>query len=197
MSPARPDYTRGMSVGLFAGVRHVCALATFGALLATSGAANAAQSRTSYVVTEVTNANAGLSASIRAEKYTLMKASAFAFFRGTNHLYWKDLGNSPSLYAYGAVSTSRIWLGGDMHVDNTGSFGDDQGDVVFGLNDFDEAAIGDYQLDVWRMAVSLVLVARENGFGASEQGALLDSFSNGGRFWPRTTRGPTRMPTPA
>jgi uncharacterized protein (DUF2252 family) len=37
--------------------------------------------------------------------------------------------------------------------------------------------LGDYQLDVWRFAVSVVLVARENGFGRTDQGALLDSFT--------------------
>ncbi|WP_436626660.1 DUF2252 family protein [Sorangium sp. So ce136] len=29
----------------------------------------------------------------RSEKYAQMEASPFAFFRGSNHLYWKDLGS--------------------------------------------------------------------------------------------------------
>ena len=40
-----------------------------------------AKSRTSTVVTEINNANAGLSAAARAEKYAAMKASPAAFFR--------------------------------------------------------------------------------------------------------------------
>jgi uncharacterized protein (DUF2252 family) len=147
------------------------------ALALWSARARAAQDRTSVVVTEIKNANALLSSAARTEKYGLMKASAFAFFRGSNHLYWKDFGNSSQLLGYGGVSSTRTWLGGDMHVDNMGSFDDDQGDVVYGLNDFDEAVLGDYQLDVWRLAVSVVLVARENGFGRTDQGALLDSFT--------------------
>jgi len=137
-----------------------------------------ATSRTSYVVAEIQAQNAPLDAASRAEKYAEMKQSPFVFFRGTNHLYWKDLGASPQLWDYGATASTRTFLGGDMHVNNTGSFDDDQGDVVFALNDFDEALIGDYQLDVWRMATSLVLVARERGvFGASEEAAIVDAFT--------------------
>lgn len=150
-----------------------------GVLLAlVSTAADAAQSRTSYVVNEISAFNASLGADIRAEKYAQMKQSAFSFYRGSNHLYWKDFGSSAQVSTYGGTSSTRTWLGGDLHVNNSGAFDDDQGDIVYGLNDFDEAVIGDYQLDVWRMAVSLVLVARENGvFGSADQEVILDAFS--------------------
>jgi uncharacterized protein (DUF2252 family) len=147
------------------------------ALASASSPAAAAQSRTSYVVAEITSANSRLSDAARAEKFGLMKASASAFFRGSNHLYWKDFGSSPQLLTYGGLSSTRTWLGGDVHPDNMGAFDDDQGDVVYALNDFDEAVIGDYQLDVWRLAVGVVLVARENGFSLADQSAFLDSFT--------------------
>lgn len=137
-----------------------------------------AQSRTGYVIAELNAFNAGLTATARAEKYAAMKASPFAFYRGSNHLYWKDLGASPELLAYGGTSETRAWIGGDMHVNNTGSFDDDQGAVVFGINDFDEAVVGDYQLDVWRMAASLVLAARENGvFSTTDEASFVDAFA--------------------
>jgi uncharacterized protein (DUF2252 family) len=145
--------------------------------LAARTSALAAQSRSSVVVTEITSANAQLPAAIRAEKLGLMRASPLAFFRGSNHLFWKDFGNSPQLATYGGASSTRTWLSGDAHTDNLGSFDDDQGDVVYALNDFDESVLGDYQLDVWRLAVSVVLVARENGFGTTDQAALVDSFT--------------------
>src|SRR6185436_6889153 len=134
--------------------------------------------RTDFVVEQIEAANAGLDQASRDEKYAAMKESPFAFFRGTNHLYWGDFGTSDDLAFYGATPASRTWLAGDMHVDNTGAFDDDEGTIVFGINDFDEAVIADYQLDVWRMAVSLVLVARQNGaFSRSAVDALLDAFS--------------------
>src|SRR5262245_32397039 len=107
-----------------------------------------AKRRTRFVQTEVQAANAALTDALRAEKYGEMKASPFAFFRGTDHLYWKDLGQSPDLSTYGGQSATRAWIGGDMHVDNTGAFDDDEGTIVFAINDFDEAIIADYQLDV-------------------------------------------------
>lgn len=148
------------------------------ALFSASAVAAPAQSRTSEVVAEITAANAALPESARSEKYAEMKESAFAFYRGTNHLFWKDLGVSPALQTYGGTSGTRTFLQGDLHVENLGAFDDDQGDVVYALNDFDEAVIGDYQLDVWRMATSIVLVARDSGlFSASEQATLVDAFT--------------------
>ncbi|WP_437870328.1 DUF2252 family protein [Sorangium sp. So ce363] len=158
--------------------RRGCAAAAFSAIALTAAPGSAASSRTSYVVAEITSANAGLSSSARSEKYAEMKASPFTFFRGSNHLYWKDLGSSPQLVTYGGASSTRTWLGGDMHVNNMGSFDDDQADVVYAANDFDEAVIGDYQLDVWRLAASLALVARENGgYSLADQSSLLDAFT--------------------
>lgn len=136
-----------------------------------------AHSRTADVVAQITSANAALSAADRAEKYAAMKASPFAFFRGTNHLYWRDLGASPQLGTYGGAAATRTFLGGDLHVDNFGAFDDDQGDVVYAINDTDEAVIGDYQLDLWRAAISVVLVARANGLSAASQATAVDAFT--------------------
>jgi len=90
----------------------------------------------------------------------------------------KDLGRSSQLSTYGGSAATRTWLNGNLHADNTGVFDDDQGQLVFALNDFDEAVIGDYQLDVWRLATSLVLVSRANGvFNAVDQGSIVEAFS--------------------
>lgn len=140
----------------------------------------AATNRTSEIVTEIQHFNASLDAASRSEKYALMKQSPFVFYRGTDHLYWKDFGRSSALLAYGGVSTTRVFLGGDMHVNNTGAFDDDHNDLVFGLNDFDESIVADYQLDVWRLATSLVLVARDNGgFSSTDEATIVDAFTEG------------------
>jgi uncharacterized protein (DUF2252 family) len=157
----------------------IAAVAIF-SVTASLGAAPslAARSRTAEVVAQVNAANAALSAADRAEKYAAMKASPFAFFRGTNHLYWRDFGSSAQLASYGGAAATRTFLAGDLHVDNFGAFDDDQGDIIYAINDFDEAVIGDYQLDLWRAAVSLVLVARANGgFSLANQGTVLDAFT--------------------
>jgi uncharacterized protein (DUF2252 family) len=173
-TPARRSFTIAIALSLLAG----CQTEVPEEREDTSTEGFAATSRTSFVVAEINGKNASLDAIARAEKYALMKPSAFVFYRGTNHLYWKDLGASSQLQHHGGLATTRVVLGGDMHVNNTGSFDDDQGDIVFGLNDFDESLIGDYQLDVWRTATSLVLVARERGvFGAADEFSFVDSFT--------------------
>jgi len=143
-------------------------------LLATTGQAVV---RTSYILTELSAYNSKLPATKRNEKYLEMEADPFAFFRGTNHLYWKDLGKSSSLVTYSSTST-KCWLSGDAHVRNIGAFSNDAGTVVFDLNDFDESVIADYQLDVWRMAISINLMMRVNGgFSAADRSAVVDEFT--------------------
>lgn len=142
------------------------------------GFAAQAVDRTAYVVDELNTQNAGLTPALRDEKYGLMEEGLFAFYRGTNHLYWKDCGTSSQLSTYGNIAGTRIWLQGDMHVSNMGSFTNDQSKVVYDANDFDEAVLGDYQLDIWRAAVSLVLVMRDNGgFSAADENSVVDSFT--------------------
>ena len=144
-------------------------------LLASAAAAQAAD-RTAYVVNQLTLWNSGLPAAVRNEKYAAMETDLFAFFRGSNHLFWKDHGTASALSTYGNVGPTRIWLQGDMHVDNLGAFANDKGTIVYDLNDFDEAVLGDYQLDLWRMGVSLVLLMRRNGgFSAAQEAAVVDA----------------------
>jgi uncharacterized protein (DUF2252 family) len=56
---------------------------------------------------------------------------------------------------------------GDLHVENFGSFDDDEGNIVFELNDFDESAPfinGNYLHDLFKLTTSIVLIGREMGF---------------------------------
>ncbi len=99
--------------------------------------------------------NAWLTPETRQEKYAKMRASPFIFYRGTNHLFWRDFAGDARLARFGSVST---WVQGDLHAENFGAFTNDRGQVVYSVNDFDEAIFADYQFDVWRMAISLGLV---------------------------------------
>ena len=115
--------------------------------------------RGAWLRRDLASRNAGIGRVGRHEKYAAMAVDAFAFLRGTNHLFWQDLGTSPGLGEFGGGADTRIWLQGDMHANNLGSFADAHGAVVYDANDFDEASLGDYQLDLWRLAVSIVLIA--------------------------------------
>ena len=120
--------------------------------------------------------NAQFAPQSRRVKYKKMIASPFAFFRGTNHLFWNDFANDIRLTQFGNAQT-RIWIQGDLHAENFGTYDTAQGTIVYDLNDFDEAVIADYQYDLWRMAVSIVLIARQQRIDVSSQKNILDAFA--------------------
>lgn len=127
-------------------------------------------------VAAIADWNAGLSADDRHAKFCKMAASPFVFYRGTNHLFWADLGRDARLAELGSPLT-ETWIQGDLHPENLGTFDDDDGVIVYGVNDFDESVIADYQLDLWRMAASLVLVAEDNGErDRDRQASVIDAF---------------------
>eukprot|EP00243_Klebsormidium_subtile_P001835 TRINITY_DN13436_c0_g2_i1.p1 TRINITY_DN13436_c0_g2~~TRINITY_DN13436_c0_g2_i1.p1 ORF type:complete len:500 (-),score=182.61 TRINITY_DN13436_c0_g2_i1:604-1938(-) len=102
-----------------------------------------------------------------------MAASSFALYRGTAHLFWADFSGDWRMARFGSPKT-RTWLIGDMHIYNMGAFLNSEGQVCYGLNDFDESVVGDYQYDVWRLAISLVLTARQNKIPAVDAAAERD-----------------------
>jgi Uncharacterized protein conserved in bacteria (DUF2252) len=55
------------------------------------------------------------------------------------------------------------WVTGDQHLSNFGAWRSRHGDIVFGVNDFDEAAIFDFQVDILRIAVSVCGHAASSG----------------------------------
>lgn len=104
----------------------------------------------------------GLPADAVEEKHEAMAASPLAFFRGAPQLFWRDHGADPRLARFGGERATS-WVVGDLHVENLGAFEDARPEVVFGINDFDEAVIADVQLDLWRLAASVVLLCRRDG----------------------------------
>jgi uncharacterized protein (DUF2252 family) len=113
--------------------------------------------------------------SARAER---LGASAFGFLRGSAPLYYEMLAREPE-WATGPGGES--WLCGDLHCENFGAFrvdalhveaGDAGPEVVFDLNDFDDAYIGPCRLDVLRLTTSLLLAARGRGLDGAAATAM-------------------------
>ncbi len=133
--------------------------------------------RTDEVLTAIRTWNKDIPDTDRQTKYCKMASAPLVFYRGTNHLFWADFANDKRLRDFGNAET-RTWLQGDLHASNYGSYGNAKGEVVYDLNDFDETIYADYQYDLWRMAVSLVLVAWQNDdLSTSQLGKVIDSFS--------------------
>ncbi len=132
----------------------------------------------------ITDWNSDVPASDLQDKYCKMAVTPFTFYRGSNHLYWSDFVNDKRLVTFGNDKT-KIWLQGDLHVENFGVFDDADGNIVYNINDFDDSVIADYQFDVWRAATSMVLVMRLNNqaadkklFGKDDQKEILYRFIN-------------------
>jgi uncharacterized protein (DUF2252 family) len=91
-----------------------------------------------------------------------MAVTPFTFFRGHALGMAIDLGASP-------VSGLKVQLCGDAHLSNFGVFASPERRLLFDINDFDESLPGPWEWDVKRLATSIVLVGRENGFSRKER----------------------------
>jgi uncharacterized protein (DUF2252 family) len=90
-------------------------------------------------------------------RYDRMLESSFAFLRGSAVVMAQDLAATPA-------TGIQVQACGDAHLANFGSFATPERKLVFDLNDFDETLSGPWEWDVKRLAASIVLAGRTNGF---------------------------------
>ncbi len=91
-----------------------------------------------------------------------MMVSPFTFFRGAALPMASDLASTP-------VSGLAVQACGDAHLSNFGIFGSAERRLMFDVNDFDETLPGPWEWDVKRLAASLEVAARGNGFPAKQR----------------------------
>jgi uncharacterized protein (DUF2252 family) len=99
-------------------------------------------------------------------RYGRMLASPFAFYRGAAYLMAADLASTPR-------SGINVQACGDAHVSNFGLFGSPERGLLFDINDFDETLPGPWEWDVKRLAASLAVAGRDNGFTSAERGQVI------------------------
>jgi uncharacterized protein (DUF2252 family) len=95
-----------------------------------------------------------------------MMVSPFTFFRGHAKGMAIDLGAAP-------VSGLRVQMCGDAHLSNFGLFASPERRLLFDINDFDESLPGPWEWDVKRLATSLVVAGRGNGFSRKARRRLV------------------------
>lgn len=88
-----------------------------------------------------------------ARKHDEMRGHAYRFLRGTYYL-WLD---RVATEAPEVLTASRVALVGDLHVENFGTWRDDDQIRRWGVNDFDELGDGPWLLDLLRLAVSAAI----------------------------------------
>ncbi|PWZ64435.1 hypothetical protein DD902_17320, partial [Staphylococcus pseudintermedius] len=82
-----------------------------------------------------------------------MRRGAFVFLRAT---YWRWAERIPDVWA-GAMNAAPVLAIGDTHLENFGTWRDVDGRLAWGANDFDDAAVMPWPLDLIRLAASALL----------------------------------------
>ena len=89
-------------------------------------------------------------------KFRKMAADPFAFYRGSACVFYADMADLDDQWA--DDRTSRVWIHGDLHAENFGTYMNAEGQLVFDVNDFDEAYLGHFSWDLRRFVASLALM---------------------------------------
>ncbi|EON23022.1 MULTISPECIES: DUF2252 domain-containing protein [Nocardioides] len=107
-------------------------------------------------------------------KYRKMALDPHAFYRGSACLFYNDVTAEQDDWArHGA---ERIWIHGDLHVENFGTYLNSDGRLVFDINDFDEAYLGRFTWDLQRFAASLALVGWQKALPEEAVRKLIGRF---------------------
>jgi uncharacterized protein (DUF2252 family) len=106
-------------------------------------------------------------------KFRKMAATPFAFYRGSACVFYADMAHEDDPFAKG--ETGHVWIQGDLHASNFGTYMNSAGVLVFDVNDFDEAYVGPFTWDLKRLAASLTLIGYEKAFSDDEIGLLIET----------------------
>jgi uncharacterized protein (DUF2252 family) len=111
-------------------------------------------------------------------KDSQMRLSPFPFLRAT---YYRWAETFPEVCA-GLMKVPEVLGVGDLHVENFGTWRDSEGRLVWGVNDFDEASMLPYTVDLVRLATSAYIALEEAHLQAEESivaPAILKGYQTG------------------
>ncbi|MET7421471.1 DUF2252 domain-containing protein [Dactylosporangium sp. NPDC005555] len=107
-------------------------------------------------------------------KFRKMAATPFAFYRGSACVYYADLNGVPDPFL--DERTSAVWIHGDLHAENFGTYLNSEGILVFNVNDFDEAYVGPFIWDLKRFAASVALIGYAKALSDTVIGDLVSDY---------------------
>ena len=108
-------------------------------------------------------------------KFRKMAADPFAFYRGSACVFYADLDDREDPWA--DERTGRVWIQGDLHTENFGTYMDGAGKLIFDVNDFDEAFVGHFTWDLQRFAASVALMCWQKALSDSVIRDLITTFA--------------------
>ncbi|MGA2813681.1 MAG: DUF2252 family protein [Candidatus Acidiferrum sp.] len=100
-------------------------------------------------------------------KHAAMAESAFPFFRAT---FYRWLQLWPAVCS-SLTQAPKVLGVGDLHIENFGTWRDEEGRLIWGVNDLDEAWPAAYTLDLVRVAASAYLAIGESHLGLTRREA--------------------------
>jgi uncharacterized protein (DUF2252 family) len=107
-------------------------------------------------------------------KFRKMAADPFAFYRGSACVFYADVANREDRWA--DERTGRVWIQGDLHTENFGTYMDGEGRLIFDVNDFDEAFVGHFTWDLQRFAASVALMCWQKALSDNVIRDLITTF---------------------
>lgn len=113
-------------------------------------------------------------------KLALLRDDPYAFYRGTCHLFHRDLPRHEAL-----TSAPAVLVCGDLHLENFGVYKGDNRLAYFDLSDFDEAALAPFTLDLLRFVASIRMAAAHLHLSARQAHDLGDAFLERYQHWIR------------
>lgn len=99
-----------------------------------------------------------------------LQESPLGFLRGSARLFYEVIARERSLGLEGGPRGAVV---GDMHLENVGAYRNDADEVVFHLNDFDDAGVAPLWVDTLRLSTSVLLAGRSFQATANESLALV------------------------
>lgn len=99
-------------------------------------------------------------------KFRKMSETPFAFYRGSAALFYADISKDSDPFLN--EKTSRVWIQGDLHAENFGTYMNGKGVLVFDVNDFDESYVAPFNWDVKRFCASLALIGYQKAMSDAE-----------------------------
>jgi uncharacterized protein (DUF2252 family) len=123
------------------------------------------------IAREILAQNSGRDPDRLSLKLSALRSDPFAFFRGTNPLYLSFLPRR-----HGLFEAPRTLVSGDLHLENFGAFKGDNRLCYFDVNDFDEACLAPFTLDLVRFISSVHLAAKGLGLNRAAAKAMARTF---------------------
>lgn len=152
----------------------------------------------STIIDRITKFNTPLLQDMVQLKYKAMKENAFRFYRGTCHLFYEDICQAKEF-----PTSPTVWVSGDLHLENFGSYKGNNRLVYFDLNDFDESMLAPLNWELARILTSIYVAfntLKLKNTLADEMAALFlnkytETLKTGKAYYvdPRTAKGTIRL----